>query len=258
MSRRRWGDNDKHFGPITYARDYGWAFGAVLDSGSGDYPGCNLRLKLFGIVLILEIPGLLSPHRRWVDCSHYGWQTAGVSGYWDEHPREYGFNLNSDGFLQLFFGPQTNDSSTTKDWCHFLPFTQWRHVRFSLYDLDGRHFWTTAGEGYDVQAEAENKCPSASFSFLDYDAEPIQARTMITEREWRFGTGWFKWLSLFRKPRISRCLDIRFSKETGRKKGSWKGGTVGHAIEMLPDELHESSFRRYCAQHEMLFIERTK
>ena len=34
--------------------------------------------------------------------------------------------------------------------------------------------------------------------------------------------------------------------ETGREKGSWKGGTIGTSIEMLPGELHESAFRRYC------------
>ena len=25
-----------------------------------------------------------------------------------------------------------------------------------------------------------------------------------------------------------------------------KGGTVGHSIDMLPGELHEAAFRRYC------------
>lgn len=34
----------------------------------------------------------------------------------------------------------------------------------------------------------------------------------------------------------------------GPEKGSWKGGTIGHSIEMLPDELHEAAFRRYCDQ----------
>jgi hypothetical protein len=49
-------------------------------------------------------------------------------------------------------------------------------------------------------------------------------------------------------------LDIRFSEETGRRKGSWKGGTLGHGIDMLPGELHEAAFRRYCATHEMEFV----
>ena len=32
----------------------------------------------------------------------------------------------------------------------------------------------------------------------------------------------------------------------GPEKGSWKGGTMGHGIDMVAGELHESAFRRYC------------
>ena len=46
--------------------------------------------------------------------------------------------------------------------------------------------------------------------------------------------------------KIRRSLDLEFSGETGPEKGSWKGGTVGTGIEMLPGELHEAAFRRYC------------
>ena len=92
------------------------------------------------------------------------------------------------------------------------------------------------------------------FAFKDFDGEELTARTTIEEREWRFGVGWFAWLSLFRKPKISRYLEIAFSGETGKRKGSWKGGTTGHSIEMLPGELHESAFRRYCTEHDMTFV----
>lgn len=77
---------------------------------------------------------------------------------------------------------------------------------------------------------------------------------MTTREEWRFGVGWFAWLSLFRKPKISRDLEIAFSGETGKRKGSWKGGTIGHSTEMRSGELHESAFRRYCAENNMTFI----
>jgi hypothetical protein len=87
--------------------------------------------------------------------------------------------------------------------------------------------------------------------FNDFDGEVITATTHIEEREWRFGTGWFAWLSLFRRPRIIRSLDIRFSAEVGPRKGSWKGGTMGHSIEMLPGELHRGAFQRYAAKHNL-------
>ena len=259
---RRWSDNDKHLGPFTYAKEsYGWALGIVLDSGHGDYPGCNLRIRAFGHVLIVELPDIIKPWRRWVNFQFQSATVDGPTGYWDEHAREYGFNLNSDGFFQLFLGPQTHDSITTKDWTCFLPFTQWRHVRYSLYGIGGEHFWTQHDNSPKLgmtnireQMKAEEECPSVAFEFDDYDGERIEVRTFITEREWHFGTGWFKWLSLFRRPKISRCLSLQFSKETGKEKGSWKGGTVGHAIEMLSNEMHKSAFQRYCTQHEMKFI----
>jgi hypothetical protein len=108
-------------------------------------------------------------------------------------------------------------------------------------------------EGWEARKEAEDSCPSRTFAFKDFDGEELTAKTKIEERQWELGTGWFKWLSIFHKPIIQRSLDIDFSNETGRRKGSWKGGTVGHSIEMLPGELHASAFRRYCAEHEMTF-----
>lgn len=254
---RRWSDNQATAWPFTYSRDKHWTFSIVLDSGDEDSPGCHLRLRAFGHTLIIEMPRIVRPARKWVDTSKYTW--AGSSGgYWDENSTEYGASL-TEGFLQIFLGAQTYDSSTTKSWSCFLPWTQWRFHRFSLYDISGQHFWTqmeserTRG-AWDAQREAESRCPSITFEFDDYDGERIQVRTHIEEREWRFGTGWFRWLSMFRRPKISRSLDLDFSKETGPKKGSWKGGTLGHAVEILPGETPESAFRRYCAKYRMVFI----
>jgi hypothetical protein len=262
----RWSDNDHYLGPLTYARNKRYRpLALVLSSGDGDdYPGCGLRLSGFGHTLIVALPPIIRPWRRKVIAQ--GWDAAtverlGRDWYWDSHERAYGFSY-SEGFLQVFLGRQTHDSSTTQDWCKHLPWTQWRHVRRSLYGLEGEHFWTepqganTLGSNrWEEVRKAEEACPSRTFPFEDFDRERLTARTQIEEREWHFGVGWFKWLSLFRKPKISRSLNIEFSGETGKRKGSWKGGTIGHSIEMLPGELHEAAFRRYCAQHEMRFGE---
>ena len=261
-NRRRWSDNDRYFGPFTYARDNSgrsWTFAAELESGDDEYPGCQIRLRAFGHTFISALPAIVKPWKRWVDTSRYEWSKSERGGYWDIHPRAYGFSC-SEGFLQVFLGAQTHDSSTTQDWCKFLPWTQWRHVRHSLYGLDGELFThLKQGIRYDSPERAERDAleeasPLARFEFQDFDGERITATTKIEEREWKFGTGWFKWLSLFRKPKISRSLDIRFSAETGDRKGSWKGGTVGHSIKMLPGELHKEAFLRYCAEHQMTFI----
>lgn len=267
MSKRiRWSDSDRHFGPFTYAKDKYGNLAAVLGSGDGDeYPGCRVRLSAFGHTLIAALPPILKPWRRKVVASSWDAATVermGRDWYWDSHEREYGFSCG-EGFLQVFLGRTTHDSRTEQRWSCFLPWTQWRHVRRSLYDLGGKHFWTEPKVEWrllDTQQnidthrsiwESEKACPTHTFPFVDFDGENLTAKTRIEEREWHFGTGWFRWLRWFRNPKIRRSLDIDFSGETGRKKGSWKGGTVGHSIEMLSGELHEAAFKRYCAIHEM-------
>jgi hypothetical protein len=255
---RRWADNDSHFGPFTWSKDNSKKFGLVLDSGANENPGCHLRAYFGTRTLLMELPPLVRPWRKWVDLSKATWATS--SGYWDEHPNEYGVQV-SDGFLQVFLGPQTGDSTTTRDWCYFLPWTQWQSHRISLYDTAGQHYWTQLDsdrkrgvDKYKEQTTAEENCPSVSFEFLDFDGEQITVRTHIEEREWRFGTGWFQWLRWFRSAKIARCLDLEFSKEIGPRKGSWKGGTIGHSIELLPGELHHAAFLRYCAKHNMTLL----
>ena len=90
--------------------------------------------------------------------------------------------------------------------------------------------------------------------FDDFDGERIECTTMIEEREWLRGAKWTEWLSLFYPPKVRRSLELEFSKETGSRKGSWKGGTMGHSIDLEPGELHESGFRRYCAKNGMTFV----
>lgn len=180
----------------------------------------------------------------------------GRDWYWEVTPREFGFSI-TDGHLSVEFGRVTHDSSTEQRWGCFLPWTQWRHVRHSYYGLKGEHVATLPDTGKSYRLDSgrwereraiADATPTASFAFEDFDGERLTVTTKIEEREWRFGTGWFKWLSLFRRPKVSRSLDLRFSGEVGPEKGSWKGGTIGHSIEMLPGELHEAAFRRYCDQ----------
>lgn len=256
-------DNDRHLGRfITYARHGdGWRPWRLVYSSGAD-EGCagpnTLTAYAGGWVLRLKLPRLLDDYRvRHVATS---WDAAtvarlGRNWYEERHPREYGFSLN-DGFLQVFLGAQTHDSTTTQSWSKFLPWTQWRHIRTSFFDGNGRHFWTewdrprgfALRDDWAARKAVEKACPAAVFEFDDYDGKRIQATCRVEEREWRFGTGWFKWLSLFRAPRIRRSLSLEFSEEVGPEKGSWKGGTLGHGIDMLPDETPEAAFRRYCEQ----------
>lgn len=248
-------EDDRTYGPLTIGQCKTWRPWRLVWSSGGD-GDCDrtanvLTAYAFGWIVQLRLPNILQP---WRIRHKANWDAAtidrlGRDWYYETHPREYGFSL-SDGFFQLFLGPQTHDSITTKSWAKHLPWTQWRHVRYSLYRPDGSHFWTQHDapgiERYEEQSKAEEACPKVAFAFDDFDGERITATCHVEEREWRFGEGWFKWLSLFRRAKISRSLSLRFSAEVGPEKGSWKGGTVGHGIDMVAGESCESAFRRYC------------
>ena len=263
----KWSDDDRKFGPFIYAPDKYGNLAAALGSGDEEYPGCRIRFSAFGHTLIVALPAIIKPWRKKVVASSWDAATVARLGrdwYYDTHEREYGFSC-SEGFLRVFLGRQTDDSSTTQSWSYFLPWTQWKFIRHSIYDLDGKFFATEVErvsslgtqEGRDLWEQWQatlKRCQTCSFSFKDFDGEELTVKTRIEEREWHFGTGWFKWLRFFRKAKIHRSLDLEFSGETGKRKGSWKGGTIGHSIEMLPGELHESAFRRYCTEHEMTFV----
>lgn len=267
MSRAiRWGDNDRYLGPFTWAAGDWKKFAFILRSRGDDdieTGKCSLRISAYSYTLIVALPNIVKPHMEKVyPGTSWDAETVkrlGRDWYWNIDPREYGFSY-SDGFLQVFYGRTGGsmmDSRVEQRWGCFLPWTQWRHVRHSFYGLDGELIATApkttsykldGGRSWEIAREMADATPTITFNFVDYDGQELQAVTKIEEREWRFGTGWFKWLSLFRRPKIGRSLDIRFSDEVGPEKGSWKGGTIGTSIEMLPDERHEQAFRRFCDQ----------
>lgn len=269
--KRRYSGNDTHFGPFTWSRhsDQGWRpLGVMLDSGGdhedGGTKGCHLKLHGFGRTLIVELPNFLADYRERHDASKY-WDAAtiarmGRDWYEEVFPCEYGFTV-SDGALHVHYGPQTHDSTTTKSDVHFLPWRELRMVRHALVNPDGDVIWDmhdndgVRGSFGDCYAVRQGM-PKISFAFDDFDGERIQANTHIEIREWLRGTKWCKWLSLFTRRKVSRTLDIDFSKEVGPRKGSWKGGTLGHGIEMKPDETHEDAFRRYCIENNLVFVGR--
>lgn len=266
MRAIRWGDHDRYLGPFTWSwsKDYPhWAvvLGSRGDDDSANAGKCSLRISLGRLTFITILPPIVRPHRQ---KRYPGWDAAtiarlGRDWYWEVDPRRYGFSY-SEGFLQIFYGRSGGpmmDSRIEQTWCKHLPWTQWNHVRHSFYDLAGDHFWTEPGNGsrgladnraWQEYQERRDSCPKVQFAFQDHDGEQLVATTMIEEREWHFGTGWFRWLKWFRRAKIQRNLAIEFSGETGPEKGSWKGGTIGTSIDMLPGELHEAAFRRYCEQ----------
>lgn len=257
----RWSDNDRNFGPFTYSRDRdGYRpFEVALVTGNDERPfGNTLRLRGFGHTFLVRLPTIVQPYREKVIAESWDAATIarlGRNWYWDIDRREYGVSLN-DGFLNVRYGRQSGDSSTEQRRGYFLPWQDWRHIRTSLYGLNGEHFWTDWSrprnfkfrDDWRTRERIVQAVPKARFEIADSDGKRITATTHVEELEHRFGTKWCRWLSLFRRPRISRSLSMSFAQEVGPDKGSWKGGLVGTGIEIALGESHESAFRRWCNQ----------
>lgn len=254
----RWSDKDTAFGPFTLSRRDYHRIGFVIKSEDDENSPAYGRLHLGTTTILWPMPGwLIKPYREKVAARYWDAGTIerlGRDWYWDVNEREYGFAF-IEGALHVSFGRQTQDSRTDCSRCFFLPWKEWRHVRHSFYDMDGDLFCHVSANCKEREQQ-ETACPVLRFRFADFDGEEIVATTRIEEREWMLGTGWFKWLSLIRKPRIKRFLDLSFSSEVGKRKGAWKGGTIGHSIEMLSGELHEAAFCRYCRQEGLKYIGR--
>lgn len=266
---RRWSSGQTRWGLFTHARDtHDKPISIVLDSGGDEFPGCHLRLRGFGHTVIVELPGLLLRPWREKHVAKY-WDAAtvermGRNWYYEIHPREFGFNY-SGGFLQVYFGPQTGDSTTEKLWCKTMPWWQMRTVRETLYGLEGEIYqqWKNprglaGSDHFEAYRTARDQQPKRTFRFLDYDGQEINATVRIEESEHRRGSGAFKWVGWLMKARVARYARIEFSAEVGPEKGSWKGGTLGHGREISAGVLHGQAFALYCAENGLRLIDEVR
>jgi hypothetical protein len=240
-----------------------------LTSGDAeDYPGCKLIIACFKIYITFNLPPIIKPKQQKVIVKYNREEFIKKQErdwYYNYIERQYGISY-CDNHICIRYGIQTGDSTTEKSYGFFLPWNEWRMIDHRLYDDCGEFFYGTTDdynfyseEGkskYDKLCNAKEKVPKVVFEFKDFDGEIITATTFIEEREWLRGEGYFKWISSFYKSKIRRDLEIEFSSEVGERKGSWKGGTLGHGIEIINNESHEETFKRYCEKNNLTFIRR--
>lgn len=247
-------DNDKKFMGITYGKSKWDAFRIIVSSGDEQEQETfqnTLTLYSFGYVFRVNLPNLIHPYRikhTPISWSEEDIKRIGRNYYYETHPKQYGFTVD-DGYIHLYYGAQTHSSVDTKSKCWAIPWKQWRWIRTSIHEPDGSlwHYENYKNtRDWELLEEMRNSCPKSIFLVEDYDKERVTATCHIRESEWHFGEGWFKWLRFFRKPMIKRTLEIKFNKETGHEKGSWKGGTTGTGIEMLVKETPLEAFKRFC------------
>lgn len=241
-----------------------YSFNIATRGEDWDHEKTNMvSIHLFKWFVYFTVPEFIKPKTIWVDLSKADWATPdknGVKGYWNHIRKEYGFTI-SEGALHLHYGIQPgswcrddpeNSDHTKVVW---IPWQNKRHVRRSFYDVVNQSHLKSFYDVdkipgismYDKEREFQESLRHLTATFNDFDGEEIIAKLHIEEREWRHGIGAFKWLSWFVKPTIQRSLMIDFNKETGYEKGTWKGGTIGHSIEMMKGESAQSAFNRYAS-----------
>lgn len=175
-------------------------------------PRINLDLFFFNLTLILPF------RNKWTDeCDAPKW----------------GISIHNNTFW-IYRGGKGNGNGGTKWWTWYIPFLtkEWVRTSILLKDDSWEHEFPKNHKSF-YNDEWKNKQKSWNYDYTDNcDGSIIPATIYVEEREWR--PKWLKWTKLFSQ--INRSIDIHFSKECGKGKGSWKGGTLGCGYTLLKNE----------------------
>lgn len=146
---------------------------------------------------------------------------------------KWGIAIHNNTFW-IYRGGKGNMNGGNKWWTWNIPFLTKEWVRTSILLKDDTWEHETKGNSKSFyKDEWKQKQKSWTYDYTDkYDGEVIPTTIYVEEREWR--PKWLTWTSLFTTKR--RTIDVHFSKECGKRKGSWKGGTLGCGYELLPNE----------------------
>jgi hypothetical protein len=135
-----------------------------------------------------------------------------------------------------------------------LPWTQYRQVLCQLFDKEGYVFWSihepntdhSDPQYYRKIFNAKSHCPKSSFLLRDYDDSEVLLFTHIERRMWKLGTGLFKWLSWFSKPKEELVLVLEFDEFVGLDRHTKRGGMKLLELPILPSESQEEVIKRFC------------
>lgn len=172
-----------------------------------------------------------------------------VAQPWDETRREFGVSLAAD-HLRVKYGIQADSWPGDKMWSYYFPWMKWRSIEARWLDLAGAISEVVPDRAdYEARTAAKERAPAMRFSFKDFDGELIEATVRM--EDFVHARGGWAWLERLLPHRVGRRYDIEFSKETGTRKGSWKGGAISCNGPALPGELHLPAFVRYAADNRM-------
>lgn len=194
---------------------WGWRFDVSYETCGyfDNRPRINLCLIFFSLTIVLPF------RNNWTDeCDGPKWGVA--------------IHNNT---VWIYRGGKGNMRGGNKWWTWDIPFItkEWVRTSILLKDYTWEHE-TRKSKGKNFWDEKwKSQQASWTYSFTDkYDGQVIPTTIYVEEREWR--PKWLKWTSLFAYKK--RAIDVHFSKEVGKRKGSWKGGTIGCGYDLLSNE----------------------
>jgi len=243
--------NDEHVGGLK---------GMFLESGDDeDYKGCRFMIYTGKHSIRFNLPRIIKPKKHLHVFKQTWIEGSPESSYWEYFNKQYGWTF-LDNHFSILYGFQTDrwssddfEGTNSKRWSCFLPWNEWVFAKHTIYNLDGSIF--ASADHTHVDFDERENVPTRKFAFKDYDGEEIEATCYTEERVWTKGDKMFKWLRFIIRDKIRKSIDISFSKEVGSRKGSWKGGTLGHGIDIIEGEDMVDTFKRYCIQENLTFVE---
>jgi len=182
----------------------------------------------------------------------FGWGTMYINlpiktGIQDCDSAAWGFNYH-DNKIWIYVGGG-GDFEGGRKWKTFTMPWDYDWVRTSLL-LKDQKSWAHSIKGsrnsfYEDQWQNPDLVFIETHPYVDKsDGTTVNATIRVEEREWRPRA--FKWTKLFAK--VRKTIDVKFSGEVGREKGSWKGGCVGCGYEIRSNETPLECLKRMEAE----------
>lgn len=226
----------------------------VYSPEEDDEDSGHLAIEIFGWKLWRDLPPWLIPGAK-ITRKFSSEMSSGRTEYTELVQRAYGIWFHSENYLSISYGIQDEHWDATesdrKHWSWLIPWLDWTHVRHTIYKPDGTFFAELEDLPFCSQEreEAISNCPKIRYQIYDLDGEIIEVTAQLEERQWNRGRGWWQWLKYFKKPIVRRSIDIDYASEVGTGKGSWKGGIMGHGIDIEPGETNIKALTRLYKTH---------
>lgn len=212
-----------------------WVFEIAYEECGYESPNGELHISILGWHSLFRMP-FKSKRFPYGDCDAPKWGVA----------------IHSNT-LWIYRGGKGNMHGGTKWWTWDLPFFTKVHVRHEVecHDTSGHLVGKTRMlDAKMIEQDVNGKYIELSehpmvnvrrYIYQDsYDNSLIPCKYWVEEREWR--PKWLTWTKAFKY--VKRYIEVKFSEEVGKEKGSWKGGCTGCSYNLLPGETPEECIIR--------------